>query len=65
MKAKYFVCVLLTTVMCACGGNRTDEKNESTVIDSTVRVEQEAPEASEDPTTIAYEVKFDPEQPDV
>lgn len=60
MKAKYLVCGLLTTVMCACGGNRTDEKNESTVIDSTVRVEQEAPEASEeDPTAIAYEVKFD------
>ena len=28
MKAKYLVCVLLTTVMCACGDNRTDEKNE-------------------------------------
>lgn len=61
MKAKYFVCVLLTTIMCACGGNRTGEKNGSTAIDSTVRVEQEAPEASEDPTTIAYEVKFDSE----
>lgn len=62
MKATYFVCVLLTTVMCACGGNRTDEKNESTAIDSTVQVEQEAPEASEeDPTAIAYEVKFDSE----
>ncbi|MBS5438096.1 MAG: hypothetical protein V8T07_01385 [Muribaculaceae bacterium] len=61
MKAKYFVCVLLTTIMCACGGNRTGEKNGSTAIDSTVRVGQEAPEASEDPTTIAYEVKFDSE----
>lgn len=62
MKAKYFVCVLLTTIMCACGGNRTGEKNGSTVIDSTVPVEQEAPEASEeDPTAIAYEVKFDSE----
>lgn len=62
MKAKYFVCVLLTTIMCACGDNRTGEKNGSTVIDSTVPVEQEAPEASEeDPTAIAYEVKFDSE----
>lgn len=61
MKAKYLVCGLLTAVMCACGGNGTGEKNGSTAIDSTVRVEQEAPEASEDPTTIAYEVKFDSE----
>lgn len=62
MKAKYLVCGLLTAVMCACGGNRTGEKNESTAIDSTVQVEQEAPEASEeDPTAIAYEVKFDSE----
>lgn len=60
MKAKYLVCGLLTAVMCACGGNGTGEKNGSTAKDSSVQAEQMVPEASEeDPTAIAYEVKFD------
>lgn len=62
MKAKYFVCVLLTTIMCACGGNGTGEKAESTAKDSSIQAEQMVPEASEeDPTAISYEVKFDSE----
>lgn len=62
MKAKYLVCGLLTTVMCACGGNGTGEKNGSTAKDSSVQAEQMVPEASEeDPTAISYEVKFDSE----
>lgn len=62
MKAKYLVCGLLTAVMCACGGNGTGEKNGSTAKDSSVQAEQMVPEASEeDPTAIAYEVKFDSE----
>lgn len=62
MKAKYLVCGLLTAVMCACGGNETGEKAESTAKDSSIQAEQMVPEASEeDPTAISYEVKFDSE----
>lgn len=62
MKAKYLVCGLLTAVMCACGGNGTGEKAESTAKDSSIQAEQMVPEASEeDPTAISYEVKFDSE----
>lgn len=62
MKAKYLVCGLLTAVMCACGGNGTGEKAESTAKDSSIQAEQMVPEASEEnPTAISYEVKFDSE----
>ena len=62
MKATYLVCGLLTAVMCACGGKGNGEKTETAAVDSTAQVEQVTSEASEeDPTSVAYEVKFDSE----
>lgn len=62
MGTKYLVCGLLCTVMCACGGKGNSGKTESTAVDSTVQSGQVAPETSEDdPTAIAYEMKFDSE----